>query len=99
MVLTWNKPRTCTYFGRTARVRELRATRKRDGLRVVVLEWIDDADARNGGHPAGTITVRLIEGDGRYLGFCEHRAEILPVGTPVDDATNLAERMLAEQRA
>jgi hypothetical protein len=57
------------YFGRRAEVTTTHFDSKELGLRLVKTRWIDDADDRNGGHPAGTVVVRLIRGDGRKSDF------------------------------
>lgn len=58
--------RQVTYFGARAEVTVniLRGDAK-SGLREVLTSWIDDADARNGGHPAGSRTRKVVEGDAR----------------------------------
>lgn len=35
------------------------------GVRVVFTKWVDAADQRSGGYAAGTVTVKVIKGDGR----------------------------------
>lgn len=56
------KTRKVTYFGRRAEVTEIREAGP-TGVREIRVRWIDDADERNGGHPAGTVTSRTIKGD------------------------------------
>lgn len=59
------KPRDLTYLGRRARVTVEHHDSKRNGLRTVTTEWIDDADPANGGWAAGSVVRTTIEGDGR----------------------------------
>lgn len=67
--------RSVTYLGRRAQVTTTHHDRKRDGLRSIVTTWIDAATVENGGHPAGTVTHTLVEGDGRRPSFIIHEAE------------------------
>jgi hypothetical protein len=66
-----------TYLGRRARTTTNYYQSNRTGLREIVTEYIDDADERNGGWPAGTITRRVVKGDGRHPDFqtIEHEQE------------------------
>lgn len=68
-----------TWLGRRGVTYEWRAGRAL-GLRVDVHHWLDAATESNGGHPAGTTVVRLIEGDGRSRDFKEHARRVLPPG-------------------
>lgn len=63
-------PKRVEYFGRRVIVTEtlLEGTDPL-GLREVTYLWLDDADERNGGHPAGTRTRKVIKGDGRKKNF------------------------------
>lgn len=63
------KPRDLTYLGRRARVTVEHRDKKRAGLRTITTEWIDDADPRNGGWAAGSVTRKTVEGDGRTSDF------------------------------
>lgn len=72
-----SRTQTLTYFGSRCRVTTELATNSALGLRRVTMEWIDTADARNGGHPAGTIITRVIEGDGRIPGKFTVHAELV----------------------
>lgn len=58
--------RRTTYLGARALVVEFQHDTDPVGLRTVYLEWLDAADPRNGGHPAGTVVRSVIKGDGRY---------------------------------
>lgn len=55
--------RALTYLGRRCQMWEIRKAGPA-GERYVFTRWIDDADPRNGGWAAGTITVRRIKGNG-----------------------------------
>lgn len=55
-----------TYLGARARVITEHHDSSPIGLRTITTEWIDDATEHNGGHAAGTVTRRVIKGDGRY---------------------------------
>jgi len=57
--------RELVYFGRRVRVVANHHDSNPYGLRTVRFEWIDEADSRNGGYPAGTIVRKLMSGDGR----------------------------------
>lgn len=63
------KPRSLSYLGRRAVVTVEHHDKKRDGLRTITVEHIDDADPRNGGWAAGTVTRRTVKGDGRKVDF------------------------------
>lgn len=54
-----------TYFGSRATVTVEHHDSSPFGDRTVTTSWIDDADPRNGGHVAGTVTRKRIKGDGR----------------------------------
>lgn len=54
--------RNATYFGRRAQVKEIRQAGAH-GVREIRMHWIDDADPKNGGYPAGTITSKTIKGN------------------------------------
>lgn len=54
--------RKVAYFGRKAEITEIR-TAGPASEREIRTRWIDDADERNGGHEAGTVTSRTIKGD------------------------------------
>lgn len=41
------------------------------GLRTILMLWLDAADAVNGGHPAGTVLRRVVDGDGRTDAYRE----------------------------
>lgn len=56
--------RSLTYFGSRAKVTTTHHDKSGLGLRTVVTEWIDAAKPENGGHPAGTVTRTVIQGDG-----------------------------------
>lgn len=56
------KPRKVTYLGRRAELWEERLAGP-SGERTIFVRWIDDADERNGGYPAGTVTARRVTGD------------------------------------
>jgi hypothetical protein len=60
---------TVTYNGSRARVTTELATKRALGLRRITMEWLDDAPIRNGGHKAGTVVTRVVEGDGRTSDF------------------------------
>lgn len=63
------KPRVLTYLGRRVRVTVEHHDKKRTGLRTITCEHIDDADPRNGGWSAGTVTRRTVKGDGQTSDF------------------------------
>lgn len=53
-----------TWLGRRGRVTVHYSQRASANCeRTVITEWIDDADPRNGGWPAGTTTIKCITGD------------------------------------
>lgn len=54
--------RSYTYLGRRAEVTTIGSQAL--GRREIITRWIDDADERNGGWAAGTITTRTVKGDG-----------------------------------
>lgn len=56
-----------TYLGARAVVHTEHHDSSSAGLRTITTEWIDDATAENGGYKAGTVTRRVIKGDGRYV--------------------------------
>lgn len=51
-----------TYFGRRAEVKTILVAGAH-GEREIRIRWIDAADERNGGHPAGTVTSRTVTGN------------------------------------
>lgn len=55
--------RIVTYFDRMAVVITEHHDSRRDGDRTVITSWVDDADERNGGHKAGTITRTRVKGN------------------------------------
>lgn len=61
--------RDLTYFDARVTTTTIHHDKGRAGLRTVYMEWHDDADPRNGSHPAGTITRKVIKGDGRRDDF------------------------------
>ena len=63
------KPRTLSYLGRRAVVTVEHHDKKRNGLRTITVEHIDDAAPENGGWPAGSVTRRIVEGDGQTADF------------------------------
>lgn len=63
------RPRDLTYLGRRARVTVEHHDKKRAGLRTITVEHIDDADPRNGGWAAGSVTRRTVKGDGQTVDF------------------------------
>lgn len=71
------KPRNLSYLGRRAVVTVEHHDKKRNGLRTITVEHIDDADPRNGGWPAGSVTRRTVEGDGQTADFRVVIAEAL----------------------
>lgn len=71
------KPRTLSYLGARAVVTVEHHDRKRNGLRTITVEHIDDAAPENGGWPAGSVTRRTVEGDGRTDAFRVVIAEAL----------------------
>jgi hypothetical protein len=78
------KTTNLTYMGRRCRVTTTKHERSNSGLRTVEFVWIDDADASNGGHPAGTRVVRVMQGDGRPGyddGFVLHSEDVYPPAT------------------
>lgn len=84
------KMQNVTYFDRNAKVVEIgrKGTPTRGvGERVAILLWVDDADERNGGHPAGTIVADHIKGDGRRLDFQRFAEETF---TDLNEALNWA---------
>lgn len=54
-----------TWLGRRARCLTEYEHATEDLPRWVTMTWIDDADPRNGGHPAGTITRSRVTGNWR----------------------------------
>lgn len=77
-----------TYLGRKAEVTEVRKGGPHSE-RVVITRWVDQADERNGGHPAGTVVLRHIEGDGRKSSFKVHTAAQVVTGDPIAAAQTL----------
>jgi hypothetical protein len=71
--------RDTTYLGRAARVTTIHHDKSKMGLRTVRTTWLDDADERNGGHPAGTTVEHTIKGDGRTANF-----EVIVPGHVID---------------
>jgi hypothetical protein len=61
--------RTTVYYGARAEVTITHHDRKPLGLRTQEFHWLDSADARNGGWPAGTRTREVVQGDGRRADF------------------------------
>lgn len=61
-VKTVTKSQRLTYLGRRAERWEAREAGA-DGLRTVFVRWVDAADAKNGGHEAGTVLARTIRGN------------------------------------
>lgn len=59
------KTKTLTYMGRRCRVTTTKHQSRSTGLRTVEFLWLDDATEANGGHPAGTRVVEVMQGDGR----------------------------------
>jgi hypothetical protein len=59
--------RELTYFGARCIVVVEHHDKRRDGLRTVTTTWIDQADERNGGRPAGTVERKVMKGDGRRI--------------------------------
>lgn len=68
-IVSIEKPRTLSYLGRRAVVTVEHHDKKRNGLRTITTEHIDDAAPENGGWLAGTTTRRTVEGDGRTPDF------------------------------
>lgn len=59
-----SSPREVTYQGRRAEVWTIARTKgqAREGERVLVTRWVDQASRENGSHPAGTVVVRHLRG-------------------------------------
>lgn len=57
-----------TYLGARAIVTTQYHEQNVDGLRTVTIQWIDAAIGQPVEHPAGTVTRRVIRGDGRCVG-------------------------------
>lgn len=74
MDLHTSPTRHLTYLGQRAQVREVSRSKsgRSTGERVVVTQWIDDAKGQAVEHPAGTIAVRHVKGDGRTDTFVEY---------------------------
>ena len=68
-IVSIEKSRVLTYLGSRARVLVEHHDKKRTGLRTITVEYIDDADPRNGGWSAGTVTRRTVKGDGQTADF------------------------------
>lgn len=54
--------RNLAYFDRRVQQKEIREAGA-SGVREIRTCWIDDADERNGGYPAGTVVSRTIKGN------------------------------------
>jgi hypothetical protein len=65
------KARQVTYLGKRAEVWEDREGGQY-GRRTIFTRWIDASGAGNGNYPAGTVTARTVEGDGRKPSFIVH---------------------------
>ena len=70
--------RRLTYLGARAVVLTEHHDKSHIGVRTITTEWLDDADPRNGGHKAGTVTRRVIKGDGRYIAGPKAFVEVEP---------------------
>jgi hypothetical protein len=55
------KTNNVTYLGRRAKVTDYRYGGPASP-RLVLIEWVDDADPKNGGHKAGTVVARVLTG-------------------------------------
>ena len=65
------------YMGSRAYVTVEHHDRNRVGLRTITVQWIDAATEENGGWPAGSVTRKVIKGDGRLADFQVIEAEEL----------------------
>jgi hypothetical protein len=89
-----SKTRSASYLGR--RVRSTTVGSQGIGERVSIIEHVDAADPRNGGHAAGTWSLTHLRGDGRTTN-CQVFAELLlPVGTTQAEAVQRATELLAK---
>jgi hypothetical protein len=61
--------RKLTYFGTACVQVTEHHDKKATGLRTIRTEWLGKADERNGGYDAGTVTERVVRGDGRLESF------------------------------
>ena len=61
-------PKTAEWFGARCTTWTVQ-TGGPNSERVGVYRWIDQADERNGSHPAGTVVLRHMKGDGRSANF------------------------------
>lgn len=89
MALHVTPTRRTAYHGSAADVFTVARSKNaatRSGERVVVMTWLDDASEANGGHPAGTVVARHIEGDGRTDEFKVHDTAVNPAD-PIAYAT------------
>ena len=83
-----SKPRNLTYLGRRAVQTEVTHNKN---LRASIVEWIDDACVKNGGHKAGTVTIKVCSGDARKGTLVVH-TDIVYIGDfAVEAATELVE--------
>lgn len=57
--------RSLEYYGARVITTTIHHDKSRTGLRTVRMQWLDQADPKNGSWPAGTTTEKLIKGDGR----------------------------------
>lgn len=70
--MTQTKPEHVTYLGVPANVWEYRTARDPRCERVIAVEWLATAVGQRVEHPAGTIALRHVTGDGRRPDFQLH---------------------------
>jgi hypothetical protein len=58
-----------TYLDERAVTVTVRHDSRRVGVRTIITLWLDDANPKNGGYKAGTVTHRIVKGDGRTPDF------------------------------
>lgn len=90
------RTRKVTYLGSRAVVGEVRAAGK-DGLRVVITEWIDTAPASYGGFDAGVFTVRVVSGAWETLK--QHGETSMAPGNDWESSVRFAARLLTNEMA
>ncbi len=90
-----------TWLGARGTTQSINANTVSLGLRAVIHEWIDKAEAQDVEYEAGTITVRIVKGDAwrRPDDFVLFHLKVFPPGTDYTDAMAYAIEKLSERMA
>lgn len=86
-----------TWLGRRGETFEWRSGDAKS-RRVNVLRWVDEAHEKNGGHPAGTVVIRHVVGDGRTRTFTEFETRTYGPGELSNDQVDAIARQMLRQR-